>query len=264
MQSSVSGRMISRCSAHHVQPSDHQPQAPGGDTARYVVEQLKVLMSCVAANHHWYRHHWLGVPIWQLPDDLVTLQEIVANLKPGLIVETGTKYGGTAVFFASLFQLLGLSHSRIVTIDIAETQEALLHLSDPRWSSLIAERLVGSSTDPVVVEAVFKHVDAFRQSTGGPCLLFLDDWHDGDHVFRELELYTPFLRRGDVLIVSDTIFADLAGSPVAPYDSLRSSNPRSALNRFIASSSAFEKYQLSTQGLSNFPDGIWRVIADCS
>ena len=244
-----------------MQGSGDKPRGAGDEAAAYVVEQLTLLMSCVAANHHWYRHHWLGVPIWQLPDDLVALQELVAELKPILIVETGTKYGGTSVFFASLLQLLGLDDSRIITIDIHETAEAVHHLSSSRWSRWILERMVGSSTDASVVESVTIASREFRAEHDGPCLLFLDDWHDGDHVFHELELYTPLLRQGDILIVSDTIFADLAGSPVAPHDSLKLSNPRTALQRFMASTSCFEPMAPPSNGLSNFPDGYWLCVA---
>ncbi len=246
---------------HGMQASGDKPRGSVDEPAAYVVEQLTLLMTCVAANHHWYRHHWLGVPIWQLPDDLVALQELVAELKPSLIVETGTKYGGTSVFFASLLQLLGLDDSRIITIDIHETAEAVHHLSSSRWSRWLLERLVGSSTDASVVEAVTSASREFRAEHDGPCLLFLDDWHDGDHVFHELELYTPLLRQGDILIVSDTIFADLAGSPVAPHDSLKISNPRTALQRFMATTSRFERMEPASKGLSNFPDGYWLCVA---
>ncbi len=72
----------------------------------YVREDLKRLMARIAANERWYDQKWLGVPIWQLPEDLIRLQEIVAEVCPRWIVETGTKFGGSALFFASLLQLL--------------------------------------------------------------------------------------------------------------------------------------------------------------
>jgi len=250
-------------------PASRSPAAPtaaggadsGAATAAYVLERLQLLMSCVAANHHWYRHHWLGVPIWQLPDDLQTLQELVSELRPSLIIETGTKYGGSAVFFASLLQLLDLQGSRIITIDIQETEAAVQHLGDPRWAPYLAGRLVGSSTEAAVVEQVRRLAARQRQRQPGSCLLFLDDWHDGEHVLQELRLYAPLLGPGDLLVVSDTIFADLAGSPVAPHASLLQSNPRSALQAFIASDPRFEPLPCSGRGLSNFPDGIWRCVA---
>ena len=232
------------------------------DTAAYVIDQLRRTMSCIAANHHWYQHHWLGVPIWQLPDDLQTLQEAVSELRPTLIIETGTKFGGSGVFFSSLLKLLELNNSRIITVDIKQTDEAVQNLTDSRWAPFIAKQLVGSSTDEKIVAQIHQACKQHRTANPGTCLLFLDDWHDGDHVYKELELYAPLMQCGDLLIVSDTIFADLAGSPVAPHDSLVYSNPRTALHKFMAQQPRFQPEPTSNRGLSNFPDGLWRCVAN--
>ena len=60
---------------------------------------------------------WLGVPIVKCPLDLWIYQEIMCAVRPDVVVETGTYRGGSALFFASLFDLLGAG--RVYTIDVA-------------------------------------------------------------------------------------------------------------------------------------------------
>jgi cephalosporin hydroxylase len=90
----------------------------------------------------------------------------------------------------------------------------------------------------------------------GPLMILLDDWHGGEHVEAELDAYAPLLKEGDILIVADTSFADLAGTPIAPFKSLAESNPRTALHAFLAKNPSYElTSQYSPQGISNFADG---------
>jgi cephalosporin hydroxylase len=222
----------------------------------YLVRDLRQVMLKVAANEGWFRNHWLGVPIWQLPDDLMGLQQAVTAIRPGLIIETGTKFGGSALFFASMLALLGLEQSRVITIDITPTAEAEAVRREQGLARFVSEWLVGSSLDPGVLETVAASV----AKSSGPVLVFLDDWHDGDHVLAEIRAYQQFVNRDGLLIVADTSFADLAGTPVAPYRSLVDSNPRTAIASFLAESDDFERCEtfLSASGLSNFADGYLR------
>jgi len=221
----------------------------------YLVTDLSRVLTKVAANEGWYRQSWLGVPIWQLPDDLMLLQRIVTAMRPALIVETGTKYGGSALFFASLLELLDLPESRVITVDICETEEARTLLANHRLSGYVQHRLVGSSLDPEVLACVSASVAA----AAGPVLVFLDDWHGGEHVLAELQAFAPFVGPDGLLVVSDTSFADLAGTPVAPFRSLLHSNPRTAIDTFLNASPAFERTtDFVVGGLSNFADGVLR------
>jgi len=224
--------------------------------ANYLVDDLRGVLLKVAANEGWFRNHWLGVPIWQLPDDLIGLQQAVTAIRPGLIVETGTKYGGSALFFASLLALLGLEQSRVVTIDITPTAEAEAVRRQQPLARFVSDWLVGSSLETAVLERVAERA----ASAAGPVLVFLDDWHGGDHVLAELQAYQHFVGPDGLLIVADTSFADLAGTPVAPFRSLIDSNPRTAIDHFLAQSAVFERCSdyLSASGLSNFADGYLR------
>ena len=232
--------------------------SPGDDRyeiPNYLIADLTKVLTKVAANEGWFRQSWLGVPIWQLPDDLMLLQRIVAGIRPALIVETGTKYGGSALYFASLLELLELPDSRVITVDICETEEARTVLANHRLAGYVQHRLVGSSLDPVVLACVAAAVTA----AAGPVLVFLDDWHGGDHVLAELQAFAPFVGSDGLLVVADTSFADLAGTPVAPFRSLLHSNPRTAIATFLNSRQDFERTsEFVVGGLSNFSDGLLR------
>jgi cephalosporin hydroxylase len=112
---------------------------------------------------------------------------------------------------------------------------------------------VASSLDPVVLACVATAVAAAR----GPVLVFLDDWHDGEHVLAELQAYGAMVDSDDLLVIADTTFADLAGTPVAPFRSLQRSNPRTAIEAFLQTNADFERTErFLLPGLSNFADGL--------
>jgi cephalosporin hydroxylase len=147
---------------------------------------------------------WLGVPVWQNILDLWTIQETIAEVRPALLVETGTNRGGSALFYAHLMDLL--NRGRVLTIDI----ERLHDLNHPR-----IEFLQGSSTDPVIVEQVL----AAAEAADGPVMVILDSDHSQDHVARELELYGPMVTPGSFLLSQDGIIDQLrvfAGSRPGP------------------------------------------------
>jgi cephalosporin hydroxylase len=143
----------------------------------------------------------------------------------------------------------------VITVDICETEEARTVLGSHRLGSFVQERLIGSSLDTEVLACVEAAVATAR----GPVLIFLDDWHDGDHVLAELKAFAPFVGVDGMLVVADTSFADLAGTPVAPFRSLLDSNPRTAIEKFLASTTEFVRTTDYIQpGLSNFADGLLR------
>jgi cephalosporin hydroxylase len=149
---------------------------------------------------------WLGTPIWQNVLDLWTIQQTIAEVRPALLIETGTNRGGSALFYANLMDLLG--HGRVVTIDTVR-QHALDH---PR-----IEFIEGSSVDPAVLQRVAR----VARTTGGPVMVILDSDHAREHVSRELELYAPLVTPGSFLLSQDgvidqlALFADSRPGPLA-------------------------------------------------
>lgn len=231
----------------------------------FVVRDLQRSFLRVAGNLRWYEQTWLGVPIWQLADDLVALQRIVHDARPKWIVETGTKFGGSAIFFASLLAMDGrdAGNGGIITVDVHETEMAReLLLSTPHpLARYVRHRLIGDAKAPEILAAIRAAIAA----DPGPVMVFLDDWHDGDHVYAELNLYSGLVAPGGILIVADTTFEDLADTPVvvpsAKYPDAKRSNPRVALRRFLAGRNDFEVVRdYTATGISNFPDSVLRRI----
>jgi cephalosporin hydroxylase len=132
---------------------------------------------------------WLGHPVWQNVFDLWVVQETLAGLRPELVIECGTNRGGSALFFAHLFDLMG--HGSVVTVDV----DKLHDLRHPRVTFL-----VGSSTSAEVAAAIA----ARARAATGPVFVTLDSDHAEAHVRRELELYARLVTPGSWCLVQDT------------------------------------------------------------
>jgi cephalosporin hydroxylase len=231
-------------------------------TPEYVLKDLERLMLRIGANEHWYEQTWLGVPIWQLPGDLIRLQNVVFESKPRWIVETGTKFGGSALFFASLLHLLGLESGGVLTVDIELKTEAKMVFQGHPLGRLVRTAIEGNAAS----EAIAGRFQEEIAKNPGPVMVFLDDNHNADHVYRELQLYSPLVGINGYLIVADTVFEDLAGTPVGAatdkYPDVATSNPRVAVDRFLGENSAFERdFSFSRNGFGNFSDGFLRRTA---
>ena len=132
---------------------------------------------------------WLGYEVWKCPLDLWTYQEIVTETRPEVIVECGTRFGGGALYLATVFDLLG-GPGHIFSIDTDTSLRRPYH----RRITYVA----GSSTDPAILERI-------RSATQGRrTMVILDSDHRAEHVARELEVYPDFVSRDCYLIVDDT------------------------------------------------------------
>ena len=152
----------------------------------------------------WKGLHYRGVRTLKLPLDMWNYQEIIFENNLHWVIETGTRHGGSALFFADLLAA-GSREGGVVSIDV--THEALdpAVTSHPRIRFLLGD----SAGDPILKQAM-ELVPAQRQ---GGLLLMLDSDHSASHVLRELKAWVPLLRAGDYLIVEDTI---VNGHPVRP------------------------------------------------
>jgi cephalosporin hydroxylase len=137
----------------------------------------------------WKQTFFNNVTIWKCPLDLWLYQEMIAELKPDLIVETGTAFGGSAYFLASLCDFH--DHGRVVTIDITVRPNRPEH---PRITYL-----TGSSIDPDVISAVEADIPA-----NGTVLVILDSDHSHQHVLAELRAWQRFVRTGSYIVVEDS------------------------------------------------------------
>jgi cephalosporin hydroxylase len=185
----------------------------------------------------WLDTYWLGVPTAKCPLDLWIYQEILFERRPDVIVETGTAHGGSALYLASICDIL--DRGRVVTVDVEE-QERPTHAR--------ITYLLGSSTDPTVLDAIRSLVgDAER------VMVILDSDHRAQHVLDELKSYGELVTPGDYLVVEDT---NVNGHPVSPE---HGDGPMEAVNEFLRSGAPFDRDERKEKLLLTFnPRGYLR------
>ncbi len=144
-----------------------------------------------------YNFSWMGRPIIQYPQDMIAMQELIWNIKPDLIIETGIAHGGSIIFYASLLELIGKGEVLGIDIDIREHNREEIE-KHPMFKRI--KMLEGSSLSPEMVARVKAIADQHKT-----IMVCLDSNHTHDHVLRELELYAPFVSVGSYIVVFDTI-----------------------------------------------------------
>ncbi|MEH1796640.1 CmcI family methyltransferase [Nostoc sp.] len=166
----------------------------------------------------WQKTYWMGIPVYKCPLDLWIYQEILFEVKPEIIIETGTLYGGSALFLAQMCDLLG--KGEIVSIDIEDRPNRPQHPRISYW--------LGSSTSETMIERV-------RQKTANKSsvIVILDSDHRAEHVLQELHLYHQFVTPGSYFIVEDT---NINGHPVYPE---YGPGPMEAVQAFLRENSDF-------------------------
>jgi len=143
------------------------------------------------------RTFWMNVPCLKCPLDMWIYQEILAETRPDLIIETGTHMGGSALFMAHMLDILGKGH--VITIDVTD------RLPRPEHPRIRYVR--GSSVDPHLIGSLFsERPDETR-------LIVLDSDHSKAHVLRELQLLSKYVNVGSYVIVEDT---NVNGHPAYP------------------------------------------------
>jgi cephalosporin hydroxylase len=151
-----------------------------------------------AGESTWRDTNWLGHRIFKCPLDLWIYQEILWEVKPEVIVECGTCLGGSALWLATMCDLL--QKGRVITIDIDPPDGKPLH---PRLTYL-----QGSSTSDHIVERIRRSI-----RPGEKVMVILDSDHSKDHVLNEMRIYSKIVSVGSYLIVED---GDINGHPVYP------------------------------------------------
>lgn len=188
----------------------------------------------VASDRHGYAYQWtwLGLPMIQLPADIVATQEIIWKTQPDVIIETGVAWGGSILMYASLMQLYG--KGKVIGIDL----NLYDHVADQIMSYPFSNRiqlLKGSSTDESIVSKVKSMIPA-----GSKVMVLLDSNHTHDHVLDELRVYAPLVTKSQYLIVSDTIVEDIPPQTHRPRAWGPGNNPKTALFQYLKESDRFE------------------------
>lgn len=189
----------------------------------------------IESSKYEYSYHfsWMGRPIIQFPQDIVAMQEVIWQVKPDLIVETGIAHGGSLIFYASMLELIGgQGHVLGVDVDIRKHNRIEIE-KHPMFKRITM--LAGSSID----DEVAGKIHAFAK-TKQRVLVVLDSNHTHNHVLRELELYSPLVKRGSYIVVFDTVIEDMPEDffPDRPWG--KGNNPKTAVREFLASNRRFQ------------------------
>lgn len=160
---------------------------------------------------------WFGHLLLKCPLDLWIYQELLVRTRPDVVIETGTWQGGSALYLATVFDLIG--RGRVITVDVTTKPGRPEH---PRISYV-----TGSSTDPSIVALVREAVGRDR------AMVILDSDHHAAHVYDEIVAYGPLVHVGDYLVVEDGI---VNGHPV--WEDF-GAGPWEAVDRLLSESDEF-------------------------
>lgn len=173
---------------------------------------------------HVYTFSWMGRPIIQLPQDMVRIQELIYQVRPDVIIETGIAHGGSLIYYASLCKAIG--KGRVIGIDIEIRPENRQAIEAHETAPLIT-LLEGSSTDSDIVNQVKAQVQP-----GETVLLILDSCHTKQHVLDELEAYHDLIPPNSYIVATDggmKLLHDVPrGNPEWAWD-----HPAAAVAEFI-------------------------------
>ena len=213
------------------------------------LKELAVRFVRDSAKHRYsYNFDWMGRPIIQVPQDIVSMQELIWRVKPDLIIETGIAHGGSLVMSASMLALLDYSDAvsrkatfdpckstrKVIGIDIDIRAHNRMAIEQHPMSHLI-QMIQGSSIRPEIVQEVRHLARDYNR-----VLVCLDSNHTHEHVFAELQAYAPLTSLGSYCIVFDTIIEDMPSTmfPDRPWGI--GDNPKTAVKEYLSSHPEFE------------------------
>lgn len=179
-----------------------------------------------------YTFSWLGRPLIQLPEDVIRVQEMIYQLKPDVILETGVAHGGSLILYASLFEAMRCK-GRVIGIDIEiRSQNRAAIEAHPLCDRI--SLIEGSSTAPDTVATAKNMIHP-----GEKVLVILDSNHLRDHVRAELEAYCDLVCPGSYLVATDGIMSEVADTPRG-HPSWTEDNPTTAARDFAQAHPEFE------------------------
>jgi len=195
-----------------------------------------------------YNFSWLGRPVIQYPQELVQMQNLIWQIRPDLIIETGIAHGGSLIMSASMLALLDLcdgikSESMIdpkkskrkvlgIDLDIRSHNRAAIE-SHPMASRI--QMIQGSSINPEIIAKVRAIAANYSR-----VLVCLDSNHTHEHVLAELQAYAPLTSVGSYCVVFDTIIEDLPAEMFSDRPWAPGNNPKTAVWEYVKTHPEFE------------------------
>lgn len=210
-----------------------QAMALGSDDSLF--RQSSEMFDALNAYDYSYLWSWMGVPIIQMPADIMATQEVIWATKPDVIIETGVARGGSVLFMASLLELMG--RGKVIGVDI----DIRSHNRDSIENHPMSKRVTlieGGSVDADTLEKVRAEIPK-----GARVMAVLDSDHSRDHVLAECRAYGPLVTEGCYLVVADTIVAHLPDTSLARNRSRRlekGNEPDAAAKHYLEETPEFE------------------------
>ncbi|MCZ6463717.1 MAG: CmcI family methyltransferase [Proteobacteria bacterium] len=217
----LAGLNVYQCSAQGSSSSLGEPRRvyfPNDKVIKRFYEIFAVDDATLAANK------WLGIETLQNPMDVWITQEIIVEVVPDFIVETGTYKGGSAALWAMILEQVN-PEGRIISVDIVD------FAAEARKLPIVQRKvdlLLGSSTSPEIVGEITRRV------AGKRVLMILDSNHHMEHVLNELKAYAPLVEVGSYIIVQDGL---INGHPISPNSG---PGPWEAVEAFLETTDEFE------------------------
>lgn len=188
----------------------------------------------ISSNREQYSYNftWMGRPIIQYPQDMLAMQELIWEIQPDLIIETGIAHGGSLIFYASIMELIGKGKVLGIDIDIREHNRKEIE-QHPMFKRI--EMIQGSSVSEETYAQVKSHAEKAKT-----IMVCLDSNHTHDHVLKELELYAPFTSVNSYCVVFDTVVELLPDDmfPNRPWSV--GDNPMTAMDTYLKDHPEFE------------------------
>jgi cephalosporin hydroxylase len=195
-----------------------------------------------------YNFSWMGRPIIQFPQDMVAMQELIWQVKPDLIIETGIAHGGSLIMSASILAMLDYCEAvesgkvldprtcrrRVLGIDIDIRAHNRAAIEAHPMSHRI-DMIQGSSIAPETIAQVHKIAKSYQR-----VLVCLDSNHTHEHVLAELKAYAPLVSKGSYCVAFDTAIEDMPDDkfPDRPWG--KGNNPKTAVWEFLKTHPEFE------------------------
>jgi cephalosporin hydroxylase len=194
-------------------------------------------MEASLAPKYSYNFSWLGRPIIQYPQDMVAMQEIIWQVQPDLIIETGIAHGGSLIFSASMLELIASCTGNQgevlgLDIDIRPHNRAAIE-AHPLFKRI--SMIEGSSISDDIIAQVYAKA-AGKQRV----LVCLDSNHTHDHVLAELQAYAPLTSVGSYCVVMDTVVEDVPDELSGDRPWGQGNNPKTAVWEYLKTHDEFE------------------------
>lgn len=222
-------------------------------------------------NKYMYNFEWLGRPIIQTPIDMIAIQEIIWEVKPDLIIETGIAHGGSLIMSASMLAILDMCDSiqsgvkmdpreslrKVLAIDIDIRAHNRAAIEAHPMASRI-KMIQGSSIAPEIIEQVRQAAKGYKR-----ILVCLDSNHTHAHVLAELQAYAPLTSVGSYCVVFDTIVEDMPADTFLDRLWGPSDNPKTAVWEYLKTHAEFEIDKSIQQKLmiTVAPDGYLKRVS---